>query len=162
MLYLASLLLLFVTSGESVPSFTGLQFAENDKYSEQGQVVASVASHAFRVNGLQKLVERFEGKLDKLNIFLLDYKFVPDFLHGKNWINVHQAKGKKEEGWGMWAKFYWTEELGKTAGVYHFILDEDLIYPANYVSVMVDRVENYNRKAVIGIHGRRFLQGNVP
>jgi len=39
---------------------------------------------------------------------------------------------------------------------YIFICDDDLLYPSDYADVMVSKVEQYNRKAVIGLHGRTF------
>ena len=43
---------------------------------------------------------------------------------------------------------------------YIFTIDDDLIYPPDYVQTMIDHIERYKRKAIITLHGRTF--GRFP
>lgn len=40
---------------------------------------------------------------------------------------------------------------------YVFTVDDDFIYPNDYVEKMIEAVEAYNRKAVVSLHGRRVI-----
>ena len=52
-------------------------------------------------------------------------------------------------------------DINKFRGVenlkgYLFTLDDDILYPENYVLFMVNKIEQYSRKAVISLHGKRI------
>ena len=54
------------------------------------------------------------------------------------------AKGEdhpKELALGACAKFFWAKD---TSG-YHFIADDDILYPNNYVAYCISKIEQYNR-----------------
>lgn len=61
--------------------------------------------------------------------------------------------------------YFGNNELGdanKFRGVigkkgYCFTIDDDLIYPENYVDYMISKIEEYDRKAVITLHGKIIL-----
>jgi hypothetical protein len=49
---------------------------------------------------------------------------------------------------------------------YHFTIDDDIVYPNDYVQKMILKIEQYNRQAIVGCHGvilanpiRRFMEG---
>lgn len=44
---------------------------------------------------------------------------------------------------------------------YFFTCDDDLIYPPDYVSYMISKIEQYKRKAVITLHGRNYTPGRI-
>lgn len=44
---------------------------------------------------------------------------------------------------------------------YIFTCDDDLIYPPDYVKTLIDKIEKYNRKAVITCHGRTFPKRKI-
>lgn len=50
-------------------------------------------------------------------------------------------------------KFYNCEEWEEG---YHCTVDDKLVYPPNYSEQMMAKVEEYERKAVISLHGRNF------
>lgn len=43
---------------------------------------------------------------------------------------------------------------------YIFTMDDDLIYPPDYVQTMIDHIERHKRKSIITLHGRTF--GTLP
>lgn len=40
---------------------------------------------------------------------------------------------------------------------YIFTVDDDFIYPSDYVEKMIEAIEAYNRKAIMSLHGRRVI-----
>lgn len=39
---------------------------------------------------------------------------------------------------------------------YHFTVDDKIIYPRDYSKYMIAKIEEYNRKAAVSLHGRNF------
>jgi hypothetical protein len=78
---------------------------------------------------------------------LNDYSgYEPPRMGGKvNYIHRTNDKADAE-------KFYNVE----LAEGYFFSCDDDLIYPKDYVSLMIAKIEHYKRKAVICWHGSIF------
>lgn len=54
-------------------------------------------------------------------------------------------------------KFYYADSFDG----YVFICDDDLYYPPDYVEYMISKIEQYNRKYVISLHGRTFLKDKI-
>jgi hypothetical protein len=57
-------------------------------------------------------------------------------------------------------KFSYLKKAAKR-GAYFLSCDDDLIYPPDYVSKMLQRIEHYGRKDVLCVHGKTLPQ-NVP
>jgi FkbM family methyltransferase len=110
------------------------------------EVLASVASIAPRERGLRRVVESILPQVDRLGVFLNDYKRVPAFLeHDKVEVRRSQEDGLRGDA----GKFAWA---GSTAG-YHVVCDDDLAYPPDYVDRLIDGIERHGRRAVVGFHG---------
>ena len=105
---------------------------------------ASLASIPSRIPQLKNTVESLLPQVDRLNVFLNNYKIVPDFLNHEKIV-----LGFGDNSLGDAGKFYWAEE---TKG-YHIVFDDDIIYPGDYVSTLVRKINDYQRKAVVGVHG---------
>ncbi len=41
---------------------------------------------------------------------------------------------------------------------YFLTLDDDIIYPVDYTKRLIDAIERFHRKAVVGFHGSRFVK----
>jgi hypothetical protein len=57
---------------------------------------------------------------------------------------------------GARGKFY----LGRRTVGYHITVDDDIVYPADYVPRMIQGIEKYDRRAVVGMHGSLILTPN--
>ncbi len=71
------------------------------------------------------------------------------------WGNVIFIDRKNEKSDGE--KHY---NIENAASGYVFTVDDDILYPKNYVEYMISKIEQYERKAVITCHGRVF--GELP
>jgi len=113
-------------------------------------ITASVASLRTRRRGLQMVCKRILSQVDKLQVYLNYRNHVPYFLRRESKVEVLTAEDfgdMKDAG-----KFMWAD---KVEG-YHFTLDDDMIYPWDYVRRMIDKIEQYDRKAIVGVHGASF------
>jgi hypothetical protein len=109
--------------------------------------IISVASYK-RINSLVKTIESIYNQSDEINIFLNDHEgeIPPQFLDKK--INLYFSDNR----YGDALKF---AKLMDSDG-YYLTIDDDLIYPPNYVDHMINRCKEFLNKRVITLHGRKF------
>lgn len=118
------------------------------------KITATVASMPSRVKSLEQTVNSILPQVDELWVYLNDYKTVPAFLVNPK-ILVFRSQTEAGD-LGDTGKFY---NCDKIQG-YHLTIDDDLIYPPDYVKTMLHNIELNERKHIITIHGRVF--GTLP
>jgi hypothetical protein len=112
----------------------------------------NIASIPERASFLQKTIDsilKMDLKADVINVYLNGYKKVPAWIKGDN-IKVHRSQ--KTGDWGASGKFYSVQD----AEGYYLTFDDDIVYPKDYAGYIVDMIERYKRKAVIGFHARVY------
>lgn len=118
-------------------------------------VTASMAAIPSRINSLSEVVNSIINQVDCLNIYLNDFEYVPEFLNHKK-INCFLSKDHSGD-LGDAGKFFKASSVNG----YHFTLDDDIIYPTDYVKTMIHAIERHGRKYVFSFHGRKFIQKPV-
>jgi len=88
-------------------------------------------------------------------VYLNNYKHVPVFLRNPK-IKVYQSQ-KHAGDIGDAGKFYNCHEWKG----YSFTIDDDLVYPPDYVYKMIIEIEMFNRKCVVSAHGRKLTKWPV-
>lgn len=131
-----------------IESINSEEYYEETKQNRNYEVVASLASIPKRINMLKDCVESLLFQVDKLYVFLNNYSDVPDFLI-HNRIEIERSDDWSDRG--DLGKFFWIDRLG-TAG-YRIIVDDDLIFPPDFVEVMVSKVASYENRIIAGAHG---------
>lgn len=111
-------------------------------------VRVAIASIASRVDGLERVVAALLPQVDDLCVHLNDHDEVPGFLRDPR-ITVALGPDLGDRG-----KF---EFLAGFAG-YYLTCDDDIDYPPYYVAHLLDGIERYGRRAVVGWHGSRILE----
>ena len=115
-------------------------------------VVANMATFPERMELLEKVVNSILNQVDILNIYLNNYDYIPEFLKNKK-INVvlsNDALGDiKDNG-----KFYFLDKVPEYC--YYFTIDDDILYPSNYVNKLIEKLNFYNDKIAVGVHGIIF------
>lgn len=113
------------------------------------KVIINVASYG-RVDSLIKTLESIINQCDVINVALNDHydKEIPLFLYNPK-INIFFT----DNSFGDAFKFM---DLTKSENAYFFTIDDDLIYPSNYVEYMISKSKEYNDSKVITLHGRNF------
>jgi hypothetical protein len=113
--------------------------------------IVNVASFG-RIESLIKTVESIIDQCDELNIVLnSELSEIPTIFFEKK-INLIFS----DNSYGDAMKFYFLEN----SDGYYITIDDDIIYPPNYVDFMISRCKDYNNSRVITLHGRTF--GKFP
>lgn len=115
----------------------------------RNSIVASMAAMPERIKSFQLTIDSIINQVDVLNVYLNNWDVVPDFLSDKK-INIFRSQESGDLGDA--GKFYPL----KFFDGYFFTLDDDLVYPLNYVSTMIEKINQYNRKSFICVHGNKL------
>jgi len=109
--------------------------------------IVNIASYK-RTDSLVKTLESLMDQCDEINLVLNDFEDeIPSILY-HNKINLYFSDNSKGDAF----KFY---RLMESDG-YFLTVDDDLIYPPNYVEYMIAKCKEYGNTRVITLHGRNF------
>jgi len=106
--------------------------------------VVLIASIPEREQMLERTVRSLRNQVNEIRVTLNDYDHIPKYLNEKECIILDNSMGDA-------GKFYFADHFRG----YIFICDDDLIYPANYVSYMIAGVKRHN--CVVTLHGRDYI-----
>jgi len=95
-------------------------------------ITANIATYKPRVESLKRMLESIENQFDVINVY--DNEVMPNLTDNGKFIRLETI----------------------TEPEYYFTLDDDLIYPPDYVSKTIEAIEKYG--CIITHHGRQ-LQG---
>ena len=93
---------------------------------------ACIASIPEREETLKRTVESLRPQVDRIFVALNNYDRPPEFLSKNEWVILDNSMGDA-------GKFYITDQLEG----FIFACDDDLVYPVNYVSVMIQKIRQY-------------------
>ncbi len=113
---------------------------------ENLKVTANIATQPSRFNYLLRMLESIDGQFDEIRIYLNNFREIPEEL--KKYTCV-LGKDLTDNG-----KFFWVENKGE----YYFTLDDDIIYPSDYVKKTIPLIGN----RVVSYHGRNLYGLNQP
>lgn len=128
--------------------------AQNASPSLAQRRIGAMASFPPRLESLDASMASILPQLDELILYLNEYEDIPAFArHPKvRVIRSQDAAGDLRDN----GKFY---DLPTTDDAYVFTLDDDLIYPPDYVARMIHQIEMLDRSSVVGLHGVIFPPG---
>jgi FkbM family methyltransferase len=130
----------------------GKLLAKGNRY-DGNAISACLASFPPRKEQLKKTVHAIIDRVDAIYVYLNEYLEVPDFLiHPR----VHVTLGVNRKGdLRDNGKFCFIERLPRG---YCFTIDDDIDYPCDYFEALIRKIEFYDRKAIIGVHGTIFAK----
>jgi hypothetical protein len=109
--------------------------------------IVNVASYK-RTESLVKTLESIIGQCDEVNVALNDFEGgLPPILYDDK-VNLYFTDNSKGDAF----KFL---RLSESDG-YFLTIDDDLIYPPNYVEYMIAKCKEYGNSRVMTLHGRNF------
>ncbi len=112
------------------------------------RISINVSSYG-RIDSLEKTIKSIYNQCDVINVALNDnHNNIPLFLYDTK-INLFLTDNSLGDAF----KFM---NLMNTNEGYFLSIDDDLIYPPNYVEYMVGKSKEYGDNKVITIHGRNF------
>lgn len=116
---------------------------------ENNKIIACIATYPERIKTFKDTIDSIIEQVDVLRVYLNEYTEIPDFLLNNEKIKVFLGKDFdgdiKAKG-----KFYGIDEING----YVFTIDDDLIYPKDYVETMMSYVDKFNKEGIITIHGK--------
>jgi len=117
------------------------------KSDKKDLITAALCTHPPALPGLQLTIDSITEQVDQIYVYMNDIQSVPHWLQRPN-IQVVLSKDAlgdlKSNG-----KHYFAERIEG----YCFALDDDIIYPPDYVKTMIEKIEAYKRKAIVCVHG---------
>lgn len=117
--------------------------------------VGAMASFPARRDSLAASIESLLPQLDELILYLNNYEEVPPFAHHpkiRATLGLNAEGDLRDNG-----KFF---DLPGDNHSYVFTLDDDIIYPGDYVAHSIHHIEEFGRSCVVGYHGVIFPQDN--
>ncbi len=115
------------------------------------QVTVFLATYPARRANLPAVVAALLPQCDTLQVYLNEYDTVPDCLkHEKIRVTLgRDAAGDiKDNG-----KFF---DVAAHPEGYHVFVDDDLIYPPDYVARLREGIRIFGYRAVVGLHGTTY------
>lgn len=113
-------------------------------------VVISMATFPRRKAGMLNVVNALLPQCDKMYIYMNGYTAIPDELPKSEKIHAILAgPGSMFPDIGSHGKLYFA---GVDDG-YFLTVDDDIVYPTDYVEKMTKCVDSYNGRAIVGVNG---------
>jgi hypothetical protein len=106
----------------------------------------------WREPGLGAAVASIIPQVDCLNVFLQGYAETPACLRNDKVFIVRDISAPESARLGASAKFHWQWRRLVAQG-YHFIVDDDIEYPPDYVQYCVRKIDEHERRPIVGFHG---------
>lgn len=126
-----------------------------EKNDKDTTISGCLATYPAREDCLEDLFQSVLPQFDKMYIYLNRYEDIPDIIRksnrndeGGSSIEYILDKSGRPKASG---KFRWIDHEG-----YIFTLDDDIIYPENYVEYLIGWIEKFKRRAFVGVHGLIF------
>lgn len=129
------------------PYFWKFNFAQCEigEYKEQKEkIVVWIASIPEREEQLKNTINSLYGQVDKIIVWLNGYKWIPQRLRKMKKCKVVPSDNSKWDA----MKFCMVDKVNG----YYFACDDDLIYPEDYVKIMINKIEDNKRLAIVWLH----------
>ncbi len=114
------------------------------------KITATMATMLGREKSLEEAVNSIINQVDELHIYMNNIDYYPPFASNSK-IKLFFSKDHRGD-LGDAGKFFTADRISG----YHFAIDDDIIYPQNYVSTLITAIEKHKRKYVVSCHGRIF------
>ena len=121
------------------------------------RVTVNMATFPPRRLGLGRRIKELAPQCDLMRIYLNGYSEWPSDILKPD--NVEYVLGSSPEtpDLGSQGKLHW---LSLDEDVYYLTVDDDIVYPPDYVSTLVKGCSRYGDLCIVGFHGQRFSIGD--
>ena len=117
------------------------------------KVTVFMATYPAREQNLTEVVAALLPQCDVLHVYLNEYETVPDCLRSPNirvTLGRDAAGDLKDNG-----KFHAVTDYPEG---YHVFVDDDIVYPRDYVKRIVRGIEHFGYRAIVGFHGTIYRE----
>ena len=110
------------------------------------KVTANIATHneKGRLSTLEKAIDSIYSQVEVVRVCLNGFDTIPAFLNRENIITHIPKKDLADNG-----KFFWATNSNE----YYFTIDDDIIYPPDYVERSLKAIKQYDEKTILTYHG---------
>lgn len=113
------------------------------------QIICGLATIPGRKDSLEETVNSILPQVDKLIVYQNNFKDIYSFLESPK-IDVISSLDTGID-MGDAGKFY---KINSYPNHYYFSIDDDLIYPDDYVEKMLKKLKSYDDSIIVTLHGR--------
>jgi glycosyltransferase involved in cell wall biosynthesis len=114
------------------------------------RVVVSLCSIPAREESLRAVLHAMTPQADEIHLYLDGYAEVPAFID-RLYPSVRVRTSREFPGLRDNGKFIALTTLDSPC--YYLTVDDDIAYPPDYVHSLIERIEHYRRRVVVGVHG---------
>lgn len=129
----------------------GIRKTEPIESTELSMIYAGMATVPGREVQLRKTIDSIEPYIDHLFLYLNGYSAFPEWIQKHDKITAFLSKVEKSD-MGDAGKFFGLNKI-REKDFYYFTLDDDMLYPPDYVWKMIEKIERHDRKIVAGCGG---------
>ena len=115
--------------------------------------VAAIATLASRTETFRKVLTTIHAQVEHVFVYLDGYEAPPAFLNDFDRVTVQRADAFGDLHAS--SRFLCLQNLASPAVV--ALVDDDIIYPEDYVQRLVEVLQQVGGRAVVGVHGRIFM-----
>lgn len=116
----------------------------------EGRVIVGVASFPAREAVFAETIASIYAQVDHIYVYLNGYTDVPQFLRRRK-ITVFLSRDYMDLSAN--GKVF---SLGEVDDCYFFTIDDDILYPGDYVQKMLACMQRYDNKVAVCVHGSVF------
>lgn len=115
------------------------------------KIYAGMATIPSREKILRNAIKSIIQQVDRLFLFFNEYETIPEWI--KDYGKIVPFRSQEENtNMGDAGKFFGLNAISEE-DYYYFSLDDDCAYPENYVWHMINKIEKYQQKVVVGCGG---------
>lgn len=115
--------------------------------------IATIATLASRTSSLRLMLPTILSQIDHIFIYLDGHSEVPSFLRGLT--NATILTGDALRGLHCSSRYLCLTQLRQDCVV--ICVDDDIIYPSDYVERLTGLLDQQHGAAIVGVHGRIFV-----
>jgi hypothetical protein len=113
-------------------------------------VTVGIASFPGRVDNLRYCVDSLYEQSDYICVYLNAYSEIPDFLKRDKILTFLSSSYIDLNAIGKVFFIDWVSDG------YYFSVDDDFVYPSDYISRLRSKIELYGRRCAVTVHGSIF------
>jgi hypothetical protein len=124
------------------------------------KITVLCASVKVREEQLKHVLKSIYEQVDEIHLVLNWYTEAPQWIKQNAKIKTYLNPENKNAHDAVWFRAIGLEALDQQlkTGRYYLIIDDDLLYPPDYVEKMIKAIERHERKAVITAHGANIVR----
>ena len=116
------------------------------------KTIVCMATIPERAQQLKKAVKSILPQVDALKVYLNGWDNIPAFLVDSK---VEVVRSQYHGDQKVLSRWHWFRR-GELTNCYVMMVDDDIIYPPDYVESITGKVEEYERKAIVSYHGHLY------